>query len=90
MLGNILIHLLQTTSVNVEMDSVLNDEEKIDEIMINDTQKLLLEQQMRQHVQILTQNFILGYQHPEYFEVASKCKEYLVSVIIIIIIINGK
>lgn len=55
------------------------EELKIDEIMITDTQKLLLEQQMRQHVQMLTQNFILGHEHPEYCELAAKCKEYLVS-----------
>lgn len=44
---------------------------------ITSNQKILLEQQMRQHVQILAQNFILGYQHIEYSDVAEKSKEYL-------------
>ncbi|KAK9701168.1 hypothetical protein QE152_g30795 [Popillia japonica] len=68
-----------TSSANLEIETVANEEVQIDEILINDAQANLLQQQMRQHVQMLTQNFILGYEHPEYSEVASKCKEYLLN-----------
>lgn len=43
-------------------------------------QLCILEQQMRQHIQMLTQNFILTYEHPEFHEYSGKIKEYLVSV----------
>lgn len=50
----------------------------IEEIVIETDQYLLLEQQLRQHVQMLTQNFILTYQHPEWNEIAFQFKEFLV------------
>ncbi|XP_018333346.1 uncharacterized protein LOC108742578 [Agrilus planipennis] len=42
-------------------------------------QLLLLQQQMRQHVQMLTQNFLLTYQHPEFCEMAVDFKEKLLN-----------
>lgn len=42
-------------------------------------QALLIEQQLRQHVQLLTQNFLLTFQHPEFHEMSLTFKEYLVS-----------
>lgn len=41
-------------------------------------QKVLLEQQLRQHVQLLTQHFLLTYKHPELDKMACKYKENLV------------
>lgn len=41
-------------------------------------QMSLLEQQLRQHVQILTQNYLLTYQHPELHSHSRQLKEYLV------------
>ncbi|XP_072389073.1 uncharacterized protein mute isoform X1 [Diabrotica undecimpunctata] len=45
--------------------------------VFTDMQINLLEQQMRQHVQLLTQNFILTYEHPELHEHSKQMKEYL-------------
>ncbi|KAF5275263.1 hypothetical protein FQA39_LY06923 [Lamprigera yunnana] len=45
--------------------------------MLKVDQKLLLEQQIRQQVQLLTQNFILTYQNPEYNELAVEFKSIL-------------
>lgn len=42
-------------------------------------QYLLLEQQLRQHIQMLTQNFVLTYAHPEWNHLSSKFTEYLVN-----------
>ncbi|KAG5897288.1 hypothetical protein JTB14_011454 [Gonioctena quinquepunctata] len=39
----------------------------------------LMEQQMRQHVQMLTQNFILTYEHPELHHYSIQMKEYLLN-----------
>lgn len=49
------------------------------DITIGYEQLCIMEQQMRQHVQILTQNFFLSYEHPEFHENSYKLKEYLVS-----------
>lgn len=49
-----------------------------EEIVIEIHQYLLVEQQLRQHVQMLTQNFILTYDNPEYHHMSSQLKEYLV------------
>ncbi|KAI4468523.1 yy1 associated protein-related [Holotrichia oblita] len=78
-LDNGVVEQSNTTSVHVEIEPVVNEEVQIDETLISDAQANLLQQQMRQHVQMLAQNFILGYEHPEYFEIASKCKEYLLN-----------
>ncbi|VEN34224.1 unnamed protein product [Callosobruchus maculatus] len=43
------------------------------------TQVMVLQQQMRQHVQLLTQNFILSYYHPEFHHYSSQLKEYLLN-----------
>lgn len=53
-------------------------------------QMCILEQQMRQHVQMLTQNFILTYEHPEFHEYSEKIKEYLVSICLIFFTIMHK
>lgn len=42
-------------------------------------QMKLLQQQMAQHIQMLTQNFFLTFQHPYFSEYAGEMKEYLVS-----------
>lgn len=42
------------------------------------SQLQIIEQQMRQHVQMLAQNFFLTYEHPEYHSYSKKIKEYLV------------
>uniref|UniRef100_A0A1B6CB21 GON-4-like protein n=1 Tax=Clastoptera arizonana TaxID=38151 RepID=A0A1B6CB21_9HEMI len=42
-------------------------------------QQLLLSQQMRQHIQLLTQHFLQTYNHPILHRFSSKCKESLVS-----------
>ncbi|XP_028155473.1 uncharacterized protein LOC114349332 isoform X2 [Diabrotica virgifera virgifera] len=47
--------------------------------LYTDMQINLLEQQMRQHVQLLTQNFILTYEHPEIHQHAKQMKEYLLN-----------
>lgn len=41
-------------------------------------QLLLLKQQMRQHVQLLTQNYLQFYKHPVFKEFAGEQKEFLV------------
>ncbi|KAK9873829.1 hypothetical protein WA026_002187 [Henosepilachna vigintioctopunctata] len=43
------------------------------------SQLLLLQQQMRQHVQMLTQNFLLTYCHPIYADFSTTLKEYLLN-----------
>lgn len=42
-------------------------------------QRLLLSQQMRQHVQLLTQHFLLTYKHPTLGHLAPKCKSNLIT-----------
>lgn len=54
-------------------------EEKLPEEYVTIEQALLIEQQMRQHIQMLTQNFLLTYQHPELHNMALTCREYLVN-----------
>ncbi|XP_060537250.1 uncharacterized protein LOC132708723 isoform X2 [Cylas formicarius] len=49
------------------------------EIVVTHEQLCIIEQQMRQHVQILTQNFLLMYDHPELHENCAQLKEYLLS-----------
>ncbi|CAH0551760.1 unnamed protein product [Brassicogethes aeneus] len=69
------------TSVNAA-DSTFKEVEEVEDgtdIMIRKNQIPLLEQQLRQHVQMLTQNFLLTYQHPEYHAESQQCKEYLMN-----------
>lgn len=49
-----------------------------DAVLLGATQRLVLDQQMRQLVQLLTQNFLQTYQHPTHGEYASFCKDRLV------------
>ncbi|CAH1164288.1 unnamed protein product [Phaedon cochleariae] len=49
-------------------------------ILIDSKQIPLLQQQMAQHVQMLTQNFILTYKHPELHQLSVKLKEYLLNI----------
>ena len=42
-------------------------------------QRLLLEQQMRKHVQLTTQHFLQTYAHPELWRMAGEFKNILVS-----------
>lgn len=44
-------------------------------------QRLLLEQQMRQHIQIITQNYLQFYKHPAFDDLASEQKEFLVRIV---------
>lgn len=47
---------------------------------MSNEQFLLFEQQMRQHVQMLTQNYILTYEHPVLSDMAKNFKNMLVCV----------
>lgn len=51
------------------------------ELLLSVPQRLLLDQQLRQHVQILTQQFLQSHQHPVHSEHASHCKKFLVRTI---------
>lgn len=46
-------------------------------VLIKPAQIPILEQQMRQHVQMLTQTFLLSYDHSEYHDIACICKGML-------------
>lgn len=46
---------------------------------ITSEQKLILEQQLRMHVQLATQNYMQTYGHPEHFSQAYKFKRFLVN-----------
>lgn len=46
--------------------------------LLSAAQRLVLDQQMRQYVQLLTQNFLQTYQHPVHGHYAPFCKEHLV------------
>jgi hypothetical protein len=62
--------LMETSehSVNEEVLFILSSE-----------QRLLLDQQMRKHVQLTTQHFLQTYAHPQLSHCASECKGILVS-----------
>lgn len=63
------------------MQVVINESDSFEEeedILMKRSQIPLLQQQMRQHVQMLTQNFFLTYQHPELHHYSMQSKEYLV------------
>lgn len=68
-------------SVTENEETVQNNSDPEDgpNITIKKCQIPLLAQQMRQHVQMLTHNFILCYEHPEFSYMAPKFKECLVS-----------
>lgn len=57
---------------NTETSTMNYDALKLD-------QKLLLEQQIRQQVQLLTQHCLLSYQHPEYHNMSHQFKEILLN-----------
>lgn len=52
----------------------------IETLVMSNEQFLLFEQQMRQHVQMLTQNYILTYEHPVLSDMATNFKNMLVCV----------
>ncbi|XP_044264202.1 uncharacterized protein LOC123011021 [Tribolium madens] len=54
-----------------------SDYENEADISIKKSQIPILAQQMRQHIQMLTQNFLLSYEHPEFSDLAGKVKEML-------------
>ncbi|XP_056646341.1 uncharacterized protein LOC130451386 isoform X1 [Diorhabda sublineata] len=51
--------------------------EATEKMMLTDLQIGLLGQQLRQHVQLMTQNYLLTYQHPELHDYSIQMKEYL-------------
>lgn len=61
--------------------AVVNEEEPEEtrETIVTSSQKLLLEQQLRQHVQLTTQHFLQTCQHPMHAKKAGECKVILVS-----------
>ncbi|XP_019876830.1 uncharacterized protein LOC109604740 isoform X2 [Aethina tumida] len=70
----------EITVQSIENESAQkNFEENPAEVLILRSQIPLLEQQLRQHVQILVQNFLLIYEHPEYHEHSLVFKEYLLN-----------
>jgi hypothetical protein len=67
-------HFEQPPEVNVVLG--LENEQSIS---INEDQIPILAQQMRQHVQMLTHNFLLAYENPEFSDLAMKFKKMLVN-----------
>ncbi|CAH1126559.1 unnamed protein product [Ceutorhynchus assimilis] len=60
--------------------SVLQESNKpMFDVNISYHQLCAIEQQMRQHVQMLTQNYFLTYEHPEFHNYSVKLKEYLLN-----------
>lgn len=84
-----LAELETTKTESTQMNNTI-PEIRREALYITEGQILIVEQQMRQHVQLLTQNFLLTYQHPEFHNYSFKFKEYLVrrdfSIIYLIII----
>lgn len=74
-----LITKYRKKTLQVKVESKEGEDEKVAVQYVTAEQKLLLEQQIRQHVQMLTQNFLLTYNHPEFHEMAIKYKEFLVN-----------
>lgn len=62
-----------------------SDTENDANISIKKCQIPILAQQMRQHVQMLTQNFLLSYENPEFSDMAADYKGMLVSLYIVLI-----
>nr|CAD7411697.1 unnamed protein product [Timema cristinae] len=46
-------------------------------VRLTEQQRLILDQQMRKHVQLTTQHFLQTYAHPHFSHFAPKCKEFL-------------
>ncbi|XP_050305463.1 GON-4-like protein [Anthonomus grandis grandis] len=65
----------------VGLDNSVQVEEKksIFDLKLTYQQLCIIEQQMRQHVQMLAQNFLLTFEHPEYHEFSRQVKEYLLN-----------
>lgn len=61
------IHLTSTGNVMID-----------NEVLLSPPQRLVLDQQLRQHVQILAQHFLQTYMHPVLNGYAAKCKKLLV------------
>nr|CAD7431732.1 unnamed protein product [Timema monikensis] len=57
----------------VEMQQQLDPEF----VRLTEQQRLILDQQMRKHVQLTTQHFLQTYAHPHFSHFAPKCKEFL-------------
>nr|CAD7460912.1 unnamed protein product [Timema tahoe] len=47
-------------------------------VRLTEQQRLILDQQMRKHVQLTTQHFLQTFAHPHFLHFAPKCKEFLV------------
>ncbi|XP_023712156.1 GON-4-like protein isoform X2 [Cryptotermes secundus] len=58
---------------------VMPSEQRLGRVMMSSEQRLLLDQQMRKHVQLTTQHFLQTYAHPQLSSCASECKGILVS-----------
>lgn len=68
--------------VDLEMTENAAQEEEVEverTCPVTSTQRLLIQQQMRQHVQLTTQHFLQTCQHPLYSKYAKQCKVNLVS-----------
>nr|CAH7758945.1 unnamed protein product [Callosobruchus chinensis] len=84
-------HPEECTEVIVNEESTIVAEHTLDpaeesfqiSVDMNINQVVLLQQQMRQHVQLLTQNFILAYHNPEFHYYSSQLKEYLLNLLLL-------
>lgn len=74
--------ILPSTSFSQPQTIILTQPEV--PVTILPDQMLLFEQQMRQHVQMLTQNYVLTYQHAHIGDLAGSFKNMLVSVLILL------
>ena len=64
---------------NNNVSKEMSDEMSDSGCLFSLPQRLLLDQQMRQHVQQLTQNYLLTYDHPNYNKYAPEIMSLLVS-----------
>ncbi|CAG9863585.1 unnamed protein product [Phyllotreta striolata] len=64
---------------NLVCDKPMKTKDLEETLKLTNNQITLLEQQLRQHVQMLTQNFLLTYKHPELHENSFQMKEYLLN-----------
>lgn len=73
------------TEDNIKEKEKLKKEEGNDfrSIYFTYQQECLLSQQMRQHVQLLTQHFLQTYKHPNLCDLASNFKQNLVSLFLL-------
>lgn len=55
------------------------DDLNVTDCVMTAKQKLILDQQLRQHVQLCTQHFLQLYGHPELWSLAETCKQNLVN-----------